>query len=366
MPEDMLVFARGVGAGRWCWGRFAKAPEDDSALTLSPSDIRFLPGVEERAVPGRAPHLFLVVNTIDGSRKFVVLLSFCSLRRLFKRFTLTRLMHQSQSVSQNEVFAAFLPASSSRETYIARFAHAVVSFIDAKTKHMRSCALDTMYSITPSFYELCATVCSVDCEMFADAINESGVLSAFCSADSSDVDFGSLGSWESNEERIVGGAGNPPFCPQFLQKLFDTYDAAVQLQGPYCRVLVVPSAQKYRVLEMCATGKGAVVITIPPNNLGMKHQPMFYTTKQDYFFPQPLNKQGLFVCLWVNTTYWKARPPPADVEDIFDAWIMYSCRSPKSVTVHREVISAMFPRCLRSNRELADQLVEPIMKQLYK
>lgn len=358
----MLAFARGVGAGRWCWGRFWKHSEEDSAISLSIGEIESLPGVQKMPVPGRAAALFLVATTVDGQRKFVSLLSSYTLCRLFRRFVLMCLMERRHSVPCDEIYTVYLTSSSTRKACLNAFTDAVFSSIDLKRKHMRTEALSTMYSVTPSFYELSAILCAVDCELFADSINESGVLNAFCSADPADKAFESIGLWELNEESIVGGAGNPPFCPQFLQKVFRRFDASVKLPIPYCGILIVPSSSKYQVLRLCSTGQGAVIMTIPPNNLGMKPQQIFYTSNQDFFFPQPLNKQGLLVCIWANISYWKLRPPPADVEDVIDAWIMYSCRSPRSVVAHRDVISAIFPRRLRSQSERADKFVEPLLQ----
>lgn len=114
------------------------------------------------------------------------------------------------------------------------------------------------------------------------------------------------------------------------------------------------------VKEKCDLGQAAIILTIPPANLGMKAQSTFYDTCQDYTFPRPLFKQGLVLCLWVNSQYWRLRPPPSDVEEVLHAWVMNACCTPESVTLHSEIIAAIFPKHLRSSVERADMFVEPL------
>lgn len=68
-----------------------------------------------------------------------------------------------------------------------------------------------MYSAKPSFYVFWRLIAQLDCELFTDALNESGVLSTFCNVEKADKAFGSLGSWDVSEYSIMGSAWESSF-----------------------------------------------------------------------------------------------------------------------------------------------------------
>lgn len=193
----MLVYTRGTGAGRWCWGRFRQHEEDEDLCLLNESDLRSLEGVEHRHVPGKGESLFMCATVSAYPRKYKVVVSSFALRRLFRRFVATYLASPTAPVSK--------PA------LMLEFTSSLRALLPGRVLELRSAEASTMYSVTPSFYELASSLAAVDCELFADCVNESGVLSSFCSAKKEDAKFGSLGDWESSHNSIIGGAGNPPF-----------------------------------------------------------------------------------------------------------------------------------------------------------
>ena len=68
-----------------------------------------------------------------------------------------------------------------------------------------------------TLYKLWYHTSHVTTELFADCLNESGILAAYCSADNLDSAFGSLRPCKVADKEIEGGSGNPPFDSDFLE-----------------------------------------------------------------------------------------------------------------------------------------------------
>lgn len=64
--------------------------------------------------------------------------------------------------------------------------------------------------------------------------------------------------------------------------------------------------------------------------------------------------------MWVNSAYWRLRPPAADVEYATEARVMYSARFPTYVQYHIESMPFLISPTLRSKEEEADALVESL------
>lgn len=124
-------------------------------------------------------------------------------------------------------------------------------FMGAKVMSSLSSLAGTMYTVTPSLYESLHAISPLDCELFADGLNESGVFSSFCSVDSTDLRFGSAGKWEEVEQTIVSGAGNPPYDKGFIDKMIDAFESGVSSHRPYYRAVLLPGAPSYGVEKNC-------------------------------------------------------------------------------------------------------------------
>ena len=77
-----------------------------------------------------------------------------------------------------------------------------------KTYQIREGLLTWM--VPRSFYALWRRTSYVQVALFADCLNESGVLQHYCSKDTNDNCVGSLSSSGANEEIVSGDYGNPP------------------------------------------------------------------------------------------------------------------------------------------------------------
>lgn len=350
----MLVSTRGIGAGRWCWGRFRQHNAAGCEEPLSEREILLMEGADVVHTPGRGDMTFVNVRVCDSPRNYMVCISSYAIARLFRRHTARKNSEFWESLRCRN---AAVDEHVLREVTVQNFSEAVRHMLVRKSAALRTASVSYMYSVTPSFYELCKVLCAVECELFADAVNESGVLDRYCSLDPEDTKFGAIGSWESSETGIQGGAGNPPFCASFIANMMSVFDRGVMQNRPYCRIVLLPSGTTYDVSGRCSRGYGSIIMTIPPGNLGMKSQERFLQRCQDIYFPQTLQKQGLFIVLWANSAYWRQHPPPSDAEFVCRAWITYACRSPQMVRVHDNVINSVLPKVHRSTVEHADALV---------
>lgn len=101
---------------------------------------------------------------------------------------------------------------------------------------------------SPDLYSLWLTTSFVATELFADCINESGVLQNYCSEDWRDASFGSSG-WKLNECDVEGGAANPPFVVGIIQDISCAFEKGVRLERPYCRCAVLTLGSRYGVMD---------------------------------------------------------------------------------------------------------------------
>ena len=72
------------------------------------------------------------------------------------------------------------------------------------------------YTIHADLFKLFKASTCASHESFADAINQSNVLSSYCSKDYLDKQLGACGSWQEMEDETEGGVGNPPFSEKVL------------------------------------------------------------------------------------------------------------------------------------------------------
>ena len=203
-------------------------------------------------------------------------------------------------------------------------------------------------TVSPLLYSLWALTSSVTVELFADSLNESGVLPAYCSLDSEDQELGSLGTWEDVERSVRGGGGNPPFEKTFLRKMVDVFDSGARGTSPYCRCVLLPLGKTYGILERTSglLSQGIMLLRIPPGSMSFKPQEGYFcsTTMKRYHAFQEL---GLFI--WRNRPYLEKHPPPIDVELMYLHWVAVACRNPSEVCVDIQAIRMAFPPALRKN-----------------
>lgn len=220
----------------------------------------------------------------------------------------------------------------------------------------------TMYSVTPSFYELWKAIAGVEFELFVDALNESGVLEKYCSLDEAGASVRSVGAWEGAEPNILGGAGNPPFDTALIEKLLDAFETRVQGMEPLFRAVLLPGANMYKVRQALSDDRshGRLLVAIPAKNIGFAHQPVLLPTIQDKHFPRPFWKESLLSCAWANSAYLVLRPPAWDVEERIAAWIMHACQHPNEVIVNYDECKRVFPHSHRSDMEVADWLTDDL------
>ena len=154
------------------------------------------------------------------------------------------------------------------------FASAVKTFLESK---LRVCNDDSnAYTVHWSFYAMVRIATGTNVELFADGINESGMMNAFCSADAGDVLFGSIGSWFDMERSIVGGAGNPPFNRAFLRDVSLACDCGVAKKGvPYCRILLLP--QSVAMSQTQNDGRAVPIVPIPSGVIAFRAQKHWLT-----------------------------------------------------------------------------------------
>lgn len=98
------------------------------------------------------------------------------------------------------------------------------------------------YTGPATFYELCRIVSHVTHELFADAVNFSGVLDEFCSLGVCDKAFGAVRRWEDVEEGLTSGAGIPPFSPEVIEDIVLNCERRARGIKPYCRFYILHSS----------------------------------------------------------------------------------------------------------------------------
>jgi len=66
-------------------------------------------------------------------------------------------------------------------------------------------------TVSSDLYSLRAVPSHITVELFADCLNESGILHDYCSVEKRDSIFCAIGTWEEVEEIIEGAGGNAQF-----------------------------------------------------------------------------------------------------------------------------------------------------------
>lgn len=180
--------------------------------------------------------------------------------RLFKRYSVANEL--VMEAPEKEVFPG------------ARCLLSLRALVDNIREKYSQISNSTSWTVSPDLYSLFALTSQVQVELFADVINESGVLQHFCSSMSTDALFGSLGSWQQVEEWVSGAAANPPFEPCLIRELMMRFDAGCTTSRPYCRCVILPTGAKYGVTaHLCdPASMGSALVSIPNATLPFKSQ----------------------------------------------------------------------------------------------
>lgn len=309
--------------------------------------------LRERLRDWGACKVLFVFEVHVSSRKTYHVLSLRTMYRLWLRFLQTSAVIEC-SLGHDIVTRCMVTEACTKDA-VTLFTNSVTACVAEKARALREGCSTTMYSVTPIFYETWMAMARFDCELFADAINESGIAREFCSLDHIDEDFGSCGSWESADAKIWGGVGNPPYDVTFISRMMTTFETGVQHRSPYFRACILPGGSTYDVERKLLTcgPRGAVIAYIPENELGFVHQESLLSAQTRLPFAKPLRKQKLLLCVWINREYLAERPPPADVKEVIAEFILHACRSPGNCKIYYSKIRELFPLELRSSRSVA-------------
>lgn len=207
------------------------------------------------------------------------------------------------------------------------------------------------WKATPSLYSLWSLTSAVTVELFADSVNESGVISALCSPRERDKYFGSLGRWEDNVPKVAGGAANQPFNLQ--KSVCSSFEHGVRRSLPYCRCAVLSLSRSGGVVDNITgslSSHGHLLLAFPQSSVPFKSQDLLLSTQTVH--PQPCQFQEVGPFVWVHRSYLELYPPPADVEAAYLRWATHSTGFPQGSNLHSTSFKAAFPLCLRSDREV--------------
>lgn len=133
---------------------------------------------------GSATRLFFAQNYLIGIESISVRLSENALHRLSWRYVTAN--------GHKESIDDFID-----EEIVTSVRDAIVQVMIANSALCRTTATTTSWTVSPSFYEMAAIIVNASSEFFSDVVNESGVLSTFCSLSAKDSLFGSCGLWEN-------------------------------------------------------------------------------------------------------------------------------------------------------------------------
>ena len=137
----------------------------------------------------------------------------------------------------------------------------------------------TSRTVRPDLYSLWFLSSRVTTELFADVLNESGVMESYSSADPRDDLFGSLGRWQDREKDIEGPGGNLPFEKEFLHELVPALDKGARGIMPYFRCVLLPLGKCYELLAQIRSlySKGILLVCIQPGSLPFRAQETYFS-----------------------------------------------------------------------------------------
>lgn len=297
----MRCYSRGVGAGRWVWGNFLARQYDSPAVVGLVHRLLDTEQSINAHVPGLGKQTFLCATQSDGHRKYSVRLSENALRRLSWRYLNANAYTDASDVP-------------CREEVVIDLRRAILHAMSANSALCRTDGAANSWTITPSFYEMAAILVDASCELFSDAVNESGVLGKICSLSADDASFGSCGSWESVDEYVLAGAAGPcgGFPAEILRLKKTSYLVLyilamrecprVGLTAVYCFFLRPRSTESLKGVTMA---KDLSFYTYLPTTLALKGRVPFFTTTRALDFHTPCETKASS-CVYGRTLHTSA------------------------------------------------------------
>lgn len=302
-----------------------------------------------RGFEGTYRYYRVVVPASDGSQTRTFLLSYRLSLRLWTRYLSFDTKYKP--VNTNVPLRSDTDGSSDINLYdmpgerCLPFRQAIK---DAITRKQEGNDNRSTWIVSKSLYKLWLLTSHVSTELFADCFNESGILSSYCSNDPMDVCFGSSGTWQDVESKVEGGAGNPPFDKELITFMVRCFEKGVQGSEPYCRVVVLPVGDSYKVVNQIntLTSEGEILVSTTPGCFPFMNQQVLLS--QDHLKSKPFKYQSIGIFVWCNREYLLKNRPPLDIEELYITWINKNLYNNDKVTVHRDAFLRAFPLDLRT------------------
>lgn len=303
-----------------------------------------------RSTPGACFQFYRIKVGTESGQTRVALVSVVMAERLLHRYQCSSPALASECSVARSVSDHQLPGADNE---------ALVALVSLVRFKYSSIFYGTSWTLSADLYTLWSLTSKVSTKLFADSLNESGVLRNFCSMSPVDTAFGSSAGWEDVEGFYEGGAGNPPFDAKFIAQMMHNFDAGCRRQLPYCRCVLLPLGKRYGVKThvRSPSSRASLVVSIPGGTIPFKQQATHLAEGGTH--PKPCRKQELYIVIGVNREYINMHPPPADVEIAYMRWVARACCKPERVQVHYNALQQVFPVHLRCNESVAELLPVP-------
>ena len=188
-------------------------------------------------------------------------------------------------------------------------------------------------------------------QLFADSVNQAGVLDNFFSEDDMEKSFGSCGSWEEVEGYITSAIGFPSGNRLSIPKILSTFDRNVCSERPYCRVLLLPvhEGSEFDIHQKTnqRTSSGEVLIDFNPFQLMFQQQIDFFCATGNEEEKRLYDCEKSFsIIVWINRAFQMLHPPPSDVEECLLKWSIRWFDDAEIFNL--DAVPGLFPHLLRN------------------
>lgn len=229
----------------------------------------------------------------------------------------------------------------------------VAAFEDELTRNLRKkcilCRDEKSGVVASEWYKCWRDTSRVSVELFADCINESGLLAHYCSLFPEDRAFGSLGCWEEAEDAVAGGVACAPFDIDLRKVMMEKFNAGVAKPKARCRIVLLPLGPAFKAREEMRSVSFRGELLVELCGLRRYRASNFFRASSP-LEPEYFDWMDLGVFIWANREYYLQSPPPQDIEAVCMRCIQMTCRSPSLSKFHRSSFLRSFPRELRCNK----------------
>ena len=304
-------------------------------------DVQFLStnvvvSLRIRGFKGLQKYYRICIKSSSTGRSHTSLVSGTLSAKLWARYSESR----SKSKYENAVSCVSLRDESASPDLPAQHCFGFINQIErALLRKIISHDIGNSWVAVSTLYKLWYHTSQVTTELFADCFNESGILTAYCSADNLDSAFGSLRPWEVADKEIEGGAGNPPFDSDILAVLITRCEIGMRSNRPFCRCLLLPIGARYNVVNHISSlsSEGELLVSNPAGSVRFMNEMLLLSG--DHVKPKPFIHQKVGLFIWCNREYMIRYPPPLDVEELYHAWLDYTLCSQEGLTVLKKCLS---------------------------